>query len=163
MLGVTGDVPELEGDPGIYKGVSSRVQAVANFFGVSEMLALIGQPSDIDRTSPNAPEAMLIGGPLRDHPDKAKAASPVTYITPNDPPVMTVHGTEDRTVPYDQAVRLDTALRWAGVQSYFVTIKGAGHGNFGTVADARLKTFFDKYLRGKHNALAIGTIDWKPR
>jgi dipeptidyl aminopeptidase/acylaminoacyl peptidase len=33
------------------------------------------------------------------------------------------------TVPYNQAVRLDTALRWAGVQSYFVTIKGAGHGN----------------------------------
>ena len=55
----------------------------------------------------------------------------------------------DRTVPYDQAVRLDAALRKAGVPSYFVTVKGGGHGDFGTATDDRVKAFFDKYLRGK--------------
>lgn len=75
MLGVSGDVPELEGGIGPNKGVSSKVAGVANFFGVSEIMAIIGQPSDLDRTKPNAPEAMLIGGPLRDNPAKAKAAS----------------------------------------------------------------------------------------
>jgi acetyl esterase/lipase len=149
MLGVSADVPELEGDIGTYKGVSSKVTAVANFFGVSELLAMIGQPSDIDRTKSDAPEAMLIGGPLLENTDKANSASPITYVTLNDPPVLTVHGTADRTVPYDQAVRLDAALRKAGVLSYFVTIKGGGHGDFGTAADDRLKAFFDRYLSGE--------------
>jgi acetyl esterase/lipase len=155
MLGVSGDVPELEGDIGPYKDVSSKVAAVANFFGVSELLAIIGQPSDIDRTRSDAPEAKLISGGLRENPEKAKAASPITYVTANDPPVLTVHGTKDRTVPYDQAVRLDAALRKAGVPSYFVTVKGGGHGDFGTAADDRVKAFFDKYLRGKDVEISI--------
>jgi dipeptidyl aminopeptidase/acylaminoacyl peptidase len=129
--------------------VSSKVAAVANFFGVSELLAMIGQPSDIDRTRADAPEAKLISGGLRENPGKAKAASPITYVSANDPPVLTVHGTKDRTVPYDQAVRLDAALRKAGVPSFFVTVKGGGHGDFGTAADDRVEAFFDKYLRGK--------------
>jgi acetyl esterase/lipase len=160
MLGVSGDVPELEGDIGSYKGVSSKVVAVANFFAVSELLALIGQPGDIGRIRWVAPEAAnLIGGGLRENPEKAKAASPVTYVTPNDPPVLTVHGTKDRKVPYDQAVRLDAALRKAGVPSYFVTVKGGGHGNFGTVADARMKAFFDKYLRGKDVKISTKSLN----
>jgi len=163
MLGVSDDVPELEGDIGPYRGVSSKVQGVANFFGVSEIMAIIGQPSDIDRTQANAPEAMLIGGPLREYTDKAKAASPITYITPNDAPVLTIHGTEDRTVPYDQAVRIDAVLRNTGVPSYFVIVKGAGHGNFNTAADVRVKAFFDKYLRENIVPVSTATIEnWKP-
>jgi acetyl esterase/lipase len=158
MLGTSGDVPALEGDLGPYPGVSSKVAAVANFFGVSELLAIIGQPSDLDRTRANAPEAMLIGGPLPENREKAKAASPVTYITPHDPPVLTVHGTADSTVPYDQAVRLDAALRKAGVPSYFVTVDGGGHGNFGTAASDRVEAFFDKYLRGKDVAVPTGPL-----
>ena len=159
MLGVSGDVPELEGDIGPYKGVSSKVAAVANFFGVSELLAIVGQPSDIDRTRSDAPEAKLIGGGLRENPEKAKAASPITYVTAKNPPVLTVHGTKDRTVPYDQAVRLDAALRKAGVPSYFVTVKGGGHGDFGTAADDRVKAFFDKYLRGKDVEISNEPLD----
>ena len=60
-------------------------------------------------------------------------------ITPNDPPVLIVHGDSDRNVPYDQAVRLDAALRAAGVPSYFVTIRHAGHGGFGDIADGRIQ------------------------
>jgi acetyl esterase/lipase len=162
MLGASGDVPKLEGDLGPYKIVSSKVAAVANFFGVTELLALIGQPSNIDRTKPDAPEALLIGGPLPENPQKAKSSSPMTYVTPNDPPVLTVHGTADHTVPYDQAVRLDAALRKVGVRSYFVTVKGAGHGNFGTAADDRVREFFGKYLRGMNVHISTATIkDWK--
>lgn len=149
MLGVSGDVPELEGDLGPHENENSKVAAVVNFFGVSELLAIIGQPSEIDRARLDAPEAMLIGGLLEESPEKAKAASPITYVTSNDPPVLTVHGTQDPIVPYDQAVRFDAALRKAGVPSYFVTIRGGGHGDFGTVADDRVKAFFDKYLGGK--------------
>jgi hypothetical protein len=47
MLGVSGDVPELEGDLGPHKGASSKVAAVANFFGVAGLVAIIGQPRPV--------------------------------------------------------------------------------------------------------------------
>ncbi|MFA5315562.1 MAG: alpha/beta hydrolase [Candidatus Omnitrophota bacterium] len=162
MLGVSGDAPELEGDIGPHQDVSSKVAAVVNFFGVSELLAIIDEPSEIDRTRSDAPEAMLIGGCLEDNPEKAKAASPITYVTSSDPPVLTVHGTQDPIVPYDQAVRLDAALRKAGVPDYFVTIRGGGHGDFGTAADDRVKAFFDKYLCGKNVKISTRPVN-KPK
>ncbi len=158
MLGVSGDVPELEGDLGPHKAVSSKVACVANFFGVVEIMAMIGRPCDLDRTKPDAPEALMIGGPLRDNEAKAKAASPMTYITPGDPPVLTVHGDEDRIVPYDQAIRLDAALRKAGVPSHFITVKGAGHGDPGTAAHDRVAAFYAKYLLGKDIGISTEAI-----
>jgi len=161
MVGVTGDAREPGGGVGVHRDVSSRVQAVANFYGVTEILALVGQPGAIDRTRPDAPEALLLGGPVPENPDKAKSASPITYVTAGDPPVLTVHGTADRVVPYDQALRMDTALRRAGVPSYLVTIEGAGHGDFGRIADARVVSFFEKTLRGRPVRVRVTKIRWR--
>ncbi len=158
MIGVTGDAPEAEGGPGSPDGVSSKVACVANYFGVTDIPALVGQPSDIDRTAPRSPEALLLGSPLRDNPARAQAASPITYVTANDPPVLTVHGDADRAVPYDQAVRLDAALRKAGVSSYFITAKGAGHGDFPKGANERLQAFFARYLLGQQVDLSTEPI-----
>jgi len=158
LLGASGDVPELEGEVGEHAGVSSQVAAVANFFGVAELLAMIGPPSDVDRTRADAPEALLLGGPLRENAEKAKAASPLSYVSPNDPPVLTVHGTLDRMVPYDQALRLDAALRAAGVPSYLVRVEGAGHGDFGSAADDRVAAFFARHLLGERAPVSTAPI-----
>lgn len=88
MLGVSGDVPDLEGDLCPHQDVSSQIAAVSNFFSVSEMLAIIGQPSDIDRAQPISPEAALIGGPLLKNTEKAKSASPITYIVMGERKLM---------------------------------------------------------------------------
>ncbi|MCD6360327.1 MAG: alpha/beta hydrolase [Armatimonadetes bacterium] len=61
-------------------------------------------------------------------PDRFREASPVTHISPDDPPVFVVHGTEDKTVPYNQALVLQAALEKAGIEHELVTIEGAGHG-----------------------------------
>jgi acetyl esterase/lipase len=161
MIGVSDDAPELEGDVGPHQGMSSQVAAVASFSGATELLALIGQPSDIDRAQLDAPEARLIGGGLRENPEKAKAASPIAYVSPNDAPVLTVHGTEDRLVPHDQAVRFDAALRNAGVPSHLVGVAGAGHGDFGGAADDRVEAFFARHLHGKSVEVSTETI--RPR
>ncbi len=73
--------------------------------------------------------------------------------------VLTVHGTKDMTVPYDQAIRLDWALKKAGVPSYFVTVRGAGHGDFGTVADPSVKMFFDKHKHGQDVQVSTEPLD----
>lgn len=146
LLGFTGDVPELEGDLGPHTDQGSRVSGVANCFGPTDFLTMIDQPSDIDRSNPNYPEALLIGGPVPDNLDKARAASPVTYVTPKDPPVLTLHGTADRIVPFQQARRLDEALAAAEVRHWFIPVTGAGHGSFPPEAADRTAAFFAKIL-----------------
>jgi acetyl esterase/lipase len=159
MLGVTGDVPELEGEVGPYRRVSSSVTAVVNIYGITEMLAIMPQPNDVELAQLDAFQAKLIGGAVRENPQKAKAASPVTYVTANDAPVLTVHGTDDGVVPYDQAVRLDRALQKAGVPSYLVTVRGGRHEEFGTAVDRRVNAFFAKYLLGKRVEVSKATVD----
>lgn len=169
MLGTSGDVPELEGDLGPRKDadgkdLTSKVACVANYFGPTDLPAMIGPPSQIDHAAPNAPEARLIGGALPDNADKAKAASPITYVSAGDPPVLTVHGTDDPLVPYAQAVRFDKALRAAGVTSYLVAVQGAGHGDFrGDAVPERLRAFLAKHLLGQEATVSTEPIDQRAK
>lgn len=68
----------------------------------------------------------LVGGPLPELREAALAASPLTYISPDDPPTLIMHGTRDAVIPSDQSVRLDRALAAAGVDHTLV-LPDAGH------------------------------------
>jgi acetyl esterase/lipase len=56
--------------------------------------------------------------------------SPSTYIDAKDPPVITIHGSEDKSANYEQAVLLHEDLNELNVANKFITIKGKKHGNF---------------------------------
>lgn len=55
-------------------------------------------------------------------------ASPITYVTPDDPPFLLMHGDKDQTVPFEQSVDFEKALREAGVTVKLIRVEGAGHG-----------------------------------
>jgi pimeloyl-ACP methyl ester carboxylesterase len=59
---------------------------------------------------PDSPEARLIGGAIPSNQDKARAASPVTYITKDDAPFLIMHGDKDPLVPTAQA--RNSRRRW---------------------------------------------------
>jgi acetyl esterase/lipase len=129
MLGTAGDAAAFE--KGANRAVSSRVQAVVDFFGPTDFLQMDAHRLSAQamvHDTPDSPESQLVGGPIRDNPDKVARANPITYVTPDDPPFLIVHGDADLLVPHDQSVRLDTALRKAGVRVRFVTIPGGPHG-----------------------------------
>jgi dipeptidyl aminopeptidase/acylaminoacyl peptidase len=54
----------------------------------------------------------------------------LNYIRQGLPPILTVHGDADTTVPYQHAVRLHEALNKVGVTNVLVTVPGGRHGNF---------------------------------
>ncbi|PHN06486.1 carboxylesterase [Flavilitoribacter nigricans DSM 23189 = NBRC 102662] len=56
-----------------------------------------------------------------------KACSPITFITPDDPPTLTFHGTIDDIVPIVQADMLDEALRKENIASYYHRLDGWPH------------------------------------
>ena len=109
---------------------------------------MVRQRSSMDRSKGDYPEAKLLGGTVQDKPEAAKAASPVTYASADDPPFLTAHGTMDRTVPFGQAEAIHAALRKAGAASILIPIEGAGHGFKSPELDKRIRAFLDRHLRG---------------
>ena len=55
-------------------------------------------------------------------------ASPVTYVTADDPPILMTHGDADDVVPIERSEKLLEALQAAGVESELIRVPGGGHG-----------------------------------
>lgn len=102
-------------DVGQYSFRSSRVQAVV----------VLSAPSDLTRTFPALVDELLQGvfgaGQLI-------SGSPVTYASPDDPPVLIIHGDADPAVPVEQAYLLQAALISAGVPVELLIVQNGGHG-----------------------------------
>lgn len=146
LLGTAGDVKVLEGDAG-NNNQSSRVQAVCDWFGPSDLARMGEGKSHMDHLAPDSPESRLIGGAVLENKDKAAAASPVTYVSKDDPPFLIMHGDQDFTVPILQSQILAETLTKAGVDVTFRTIAGAGHGFGGRDIFEEVGAFFDKHLQ----------------
>jgi len=158
MLGTSGDVESLEGDIGSFDDESSAVTAVVNFFGPENFETMVRQKSDIDRTTGNYPEALLLGGRVQDRSDVAKDASPVTHISKGDASFLTAHGTQDPLVPFAQAAELHEKLKQAGVPSVLVTMDGAGHGFASKELDDIILRFLNHHLLGIKAELSGATL-----
>jgi len=52
----------------------------------------------------------------------------MTYVRAALPPILTVHGDADPTVPYEHGVRLTTALKDVGADAQLITVPGGKHG-----------------------------------
>jgi acetyl esterase/lipase len=112
--------------------VSSRVQAVVDFFGPTDFLQMDAHrpPNGMVHDGPDSPESELVGGAIQENPDRVARANPITYVTSEAPPFLIVHGEDDPLVPHHQSELLADALRQAGVPVTFYTVAGGGHGGF---------------------------------
>ncbi|MBN2128358.1 MAG: alpha/beta hydrolase [Sedimentisphaerales bacterium] len=145
LLGTTGGMEEF--DVGPNPGVSSRVQAVCDFFGPTDFSKMNRFWSTMDHDAPDSPESKLIGGPVQQNKDKVRRASPITYVTKDDPPFLIVHGDKDPLVPHNQSEMLYDALKKASVDATFYTVQGGAHGRFNDPnVQPLVTTFFKKHL-----------------
>lgn len=151
LLGTTGDSKTF--DVGENLNISSKVQAVCDFYGPSDFSydENTAAPEFIKRLNdPNDAVPQLIGGPVREKRDAARKASPVSYVTTNElPPFLIIHGDKDPTVPFSQSERLFNVLRDAKSDVQLHCIKGGEHGKgcFGAETDGRVLAFFDQCLK----------------
>ncbi len=60
--------------------------------------------------------------------EKLDPYCPVRNITPEYPPIIMLHGTEDNDVPCEQSAGMAAELERHGVRHEFIPIAGAGHG-----------------------------------
>ena len=160
MLGVSGGVKELDGCCGS-PGLSSRVACVVDFCGPSDFPAIAALKNANGRGA-YGPCCGLIGGPIEEKKEQAKSVSPVTYVAKDAAPFLIVHGTQDNTVPIQQAETLHAALQKVGVPSTLVKIEGGGHGIGGPEVQQRVQAFFEKHLRGQAVEVSDAPIVQRP-
>ncbi len=159
LLGTSGDVAELEGNLGV-TGVSSRVACVVDFCGPSDFLLIDMESPRLNE--PGNPVFKLFGGPLKEKQDLARQASPVTYVSKDDPPFLIMHGTADTLVELRQAEHLNQQLHQAGVSSTLVKIINGPHAFGGRKVEERVVAFFNKHLLGKDVAISTDDIQGPP-
>jgi acetyl esterase/lipase len=109
-----------------------KIAAVINWFGITDV------PDVIDGKN-SQPAAVRWFGDLPNKMEIAKKVSPLTYVRTGLPPILTVHGDADPTVPYPEAVKLHQELAKVNVPNQLITVPGGKHGNF--TADERVKIY----------------------
>lgn len=93
------------------------VAAIINWFGVTDMTPFL------DRMEKNSADGVDID-------QINQLGSPIRYIHPEIPPVLTIHGTNDTTVPYSQATLMHDLLDRAGLPNVLHSIPNGKHGGF---------------------------------
>ncbi len=118
MLGYSDD-PGLEGDSG-NKGVSSRVSAVVNIYGVYDMTTQIAKDSD-------SVSNFLQGKSIDEAPELYRQSSPRFHLDKTDPPTLILHGTIDELVPIGQADALAAHLKRLKIPHAYGRLDGWPH------------------------------------
>jgi len=111
----------------------TAVAAVVNFYGIADLSSL-SDPALLRDATPA--DVGAIAGTL----------SPIAHIRPGAPPVLSVHGSADSTVPPDQSVRLTRDLQQTGGDAEIMLIDSAGHGFSGSQLESAYSAVFD-FLR----------------
>ncbi|MBL9163249.1 MAG: alpha/beta hydrolase [Planctomycetaceae bacterium] len=145
MAGYVTDQPELEGTGG-HPEVSSRIQAVVNLYGPTDLTTDFARDNDV--------VVKFLGGEsYADDPDLYAQASPITHVSADDPPTLILHGSIDTVVPISQAELLVDKLKAAGVPHEYDRVEGWPHtmdleANVNRHCLAKIEEFLGKHLQG---------------
>ncbi len=157
MAGDHGD-PDSK-DP--IRRTSSRVQAVCAFFPPTDLLNYGAKGKEMLARSFQKPftaavdyrvfdEETKLYVPVTDKNEQreiSKRISPITFVTPDDPPTLLIHGDKDPLVPLQQSEEIRDKLKEVGVPVELIVKKGAKHG-WPTIGEDMVTCaeWFDKYL-----------------
>jgi acetyl esterase/lipase len=157
---------------------SDCVQAAVTWYGIFDFVALMqpavqpAAPARGARAGTQPAQGARAGGPPAGGgpggflgcqgacpPETLRLVSPVSFVDPQDPPMLLIHGTEDKTVNPKQSQDMYDLLKKNGVKAELIMIPGVGHSfvgpNIDATRDATLKAldatlaFFDATIGDK--------------
>ena len=116
-----------------------KVAAIVNWYGITDVADLLDGPN-------RRAYAVAWLGSMENRREIAARVSPLTYVRPGLPPVVSIQGDADPTVPYSHSVRFHAALDKAGIPNQLITVPGGLHGNFKPEEYPRLYTEIRDFL-----------------
>src|SRR5437867_6806106 len=120
-----------------------KVAAVVNWYGISDVNELLEGPN-------MKPYAVTWLGSATDREQIAKRVSPLTYVRAGLPPIFTIHGDADPTVPYTQATGLHKELKAAHVPEFLYTVPQGKHDHFTVQQKHYIERAIDWFLKARH-------------
>ncbi|MBT5691266.1 MAG: alpha/beta hydrolase [Opitutae bacterium] len=128
LVGTSGEIKAIEGTIGGNLDQSSRVQSVLGMFCPTDLY--YNATVEKERCDqPNCPLYQLLGGKPSERLDMAKLASSTAHVTKDDPPVILLYGTADKSLVKPlHGERLKARYDKAGLDATYQLIEGAGHG-----------------------------------
>ncbi len=118
MVGLCRDSDIIGRDPS-----ECLVHGIINIYGPTELVSLHdGGGFHVRPVVRN-----LVGCTPNEGADRFAAASPVTHVRSDSPPILILHGDLDSIVPYDQAERLVAACRERGARFQLGRVRRAEH------------------------------------
>ena len=111
------------GDPGAADPVdreSAQAQAVVSLYA----------QSSFEFVPMNSAVHMLLDPLIAEKGEKEaiREASPITYVSKDDPPFLEILGDQDEYIPFSEATNLQEALKKVGVECDIIRISGGRHG-----------------------------------
>ena len=119
MVGYTDGVSKFAED----EKISSAVQAVVSIYGPCHL----GQHLDQAERTVDKLIVDFVGGTGAEVEKNVIAASPLTYLTKDDPPTLLIHGTIDRIVPVAQSDDLADKLKELEIPYVYDRLPGWPH------------------------------------
>lgn len=135
--GCTPTAEEQRSDP--FRRAPLKVAAIINWYGISDV-------ADLLEGAHMRGYAVNWFGSMENRIEVARRVSPINYIRPDLPPVISIQANADPTVPYEQNVRLHAALDKAGVPNQLVTVVGNTHGNYKPAEYPRIYAAINEFL-----------------
>ena len=124
LLALTDTSDGLEGDCG-FSSYSSNVQAAVG----------LAPPVDLAEWYTNGTGEgsliQLLGGTPSEIPEEYLKASPISYVSENDPPIFSIMGELDIDVPPAQGELLDIRMREEGIIHELIVLEGKNHNSLG--------------------------------
>jgi len=117
------------------------VAAIINWYGITDVGDLLDGPN----TKSYAVEWM---GSMPNRFEIAERVSPLTYVRSGLPPILTIHGDADPTVPYQHGVQLHEELNKVGVSNQLHTVPGGQHGGFNRTETIAIFETIQEFLSG---------------
>lgn len=148
LMGTSGGIKELEGTTAGHADQSSLAQAVIDYFGPTDfILRSKNQPSKTEDAAGSV--FKLLGGSVSKNQKFARLASPAYHVGTGDPPLLIVHGDNDKTVHIAQSKRLMAAYQENKLDVQLRIEPGKGH-SWKSPSDGEREhvlQFLEKHLR----------------
>ena len=126
MLAVSAGEAGLEGSGG-NPGVPSGIKVAVCFSGLFDFIRGEGGEKEGGSIAKRAFNRLWIGGPLDENRELWAKASPISYITPDDAPILFVHSRKDSMVPWSQSEQMYEALKAVRPESKLLLLDEGGH------------------------------------
>ncbi len=126
MMMATWDSKECDAE----KTELPKLRGCIDLYGSLNCLTMGNALSAYDHDAPDSPASCYLGFQAKTNPEEAFRRTPFYYIKKDSvlPPILIMHGSKDRTVPFAQSLDFFQYLKALGKYAEFYKVKGADHG-----------------------------------